>query len=226
MSVISKPRFPDVAKLPGVPQLLRSPRFPPGIPPALGLPLALGRLWQSISTTPEWGLYDAQNNLVLEPDSFLGVEVRNEWQVSTFPVQAGSFAAYNKVDSPLEISVKMSKGGTQSERETFLRTLEALSRSIQLFSILTPERTYASMNICRYEVSRRGAQGAYFLAEVEVFFREIRQVTPQYVGDSQATENARDPSAVGPVSQGQVQPLSIPARIAGKVRAAITGLIR
>lgn len=225
MSIISKPRFPNVPNLPGVPQLLRSPLFPPGLPPALGLPLVGKQLWQSLTNTPQWGIFDAQNNPVLEPDSFLSVEVRNESQIPTFPVQAGSFASYNKVQTPQDVSIRVSRGGTQADRTTFLRAIEFLLQSLALLTVLTPELTYQNMQLMRYEVTRRGAQGAYFLAEVELFFREIRQVTPQYVGDSQATENAKNPSAVGPVSEGQVQAKSLPARLTASVTTALRNLV-
>lgn len=239
MAIIPKPPFPNVPKLPGVPQLVRSNLFPPAPSPVLALGFALGALWQAIFATPQWGIYrsviptrqataNTDNELeevtvvakrlpVVVPDSFGEFSYRNEWSLSDFPVQQGAFASYNKVSQPYEIVVRLRKGGTKEARKQFLDSIDAITDSLQLFDIVTPEKTYLNVNIVRYELSRRGAGGAFFLSEVDLYFREIRQVTSTYTTTAVVTQNAQNASAVSVVNTGvvQAQPTTLTAEGAG-----------
>lgn len=194
--------YPNVPDLPGVPQVPRQP----GVTyttPTIGTEATQGALWQSSQAAPTWGIFDLNNNQVVTPDSVIEFANRNEWQVSSFPVQAGAFASYNKVIIPFELSVRMTKGQSLSDRETFINQIASIAGNTTLYTVITPEWTYTPVNITRYEVSRRGASGAYFLAEVDVFFIQIIQVNAQYSTVSQTT-NAADPTAQPSVSQGNV----------------------
>lgn len=203
--------YPDVPAFRGVPQLRRSPSA--GVLRAISIVTAAihGRLWQSAASQPKWGIFGPDGKAAIVADSILAFENRNEFRVSDFPVQRGSFASYNKVATPFENSVRLSKAGDVTARANFLKSIDNAAQSLGLFSILTPERTYLDVNIIRYEVSRRGSGGAYFLTEVDVFFREIRQVAAQYSTSAAATRNAQQPSARPSVSQGIVQPAPEPA---------------
>src|ERR1035437_11025940 len=60
---------------------------------------------------PHWGIYDVAGlKTVIEPDSFLGFDYRNETNISTYPIEQGGFASYNKVNTPFDARVKISKG--------------------------------------------------------------------------------------------------------------------
>lgn len=224
MALIPKPQFPNVPKLPGVPQLSRSLQFPAAPAAGVGLGLALGRLWQAVFAQPQWAIYKAnkpvkaseadalptvtivaQRTPVVVPDSFGEFSYRNEWAVSDFPVQDGAFASYNKVAQPYEIVLRLYKGGSKEARKRFLDSIEKIAGTIEFYDILTPERTYLNVNVTRFEVMRRGEKGAYFLSEVDVYFREIREVSATYTNTASTTENAQDPSAASVLNNGVVQ---------------------
>jgi len=223
MAIIPKPPFPNVPKAPGVPQLARSNLFPASPGPVIGLALALGKLWQSIFAQPQWGIYKtnppntkdasgietvtivAKRTPVVVPDSFGEFAYRNEWAVSDFPVQEGAFANYDKVSQPFEIMVRLYKGGTKEARKKFLDSIEAIAGTLDLYDIVTPEKSYVGVNVMRYEVTRRGARGAYFLSEVDLYFREIRTVTAAYTSTAVTTQNAQNPSAQSVTNTGSVQ---------------------
>lgn len=232
MAIIPKLPFPNVPKLPGVPQLARSNLFPAAPAPIIALGLALGKLWQSIFAQPQWAIYkanppqtkDADDGLetvtvvgsrspVVKPDSFGEFGYRNEWSVSDYPVQDGKFYSYDKVANPFEISIRMYKGGTKEARKKFLDSIEAIAGTLLLYDIVTPEKTYLNVNVTRFEVARRGAGGAYFLSEVDLFFREIRSVTATYSTTSTTTQNAQNPSADPVVNTGTVQAQPVPASV-------------
>lgn len=206
LPIIPVPPFPFVPALSGVPQLVRSALNQPPNTVSLGT----GALQQQLAAAQQnvfpWGVYDDQGNQTLKPDSILNLDNRNEWKLSDYPVQVGSFASYNKVIVPFEVSLRFSKGGDLGSRAAFLKSIDDIAGDTNLYSIVTPERTYLNVNITRYEVTRRGAEGAYFLCEVDVFFRQILQVTPQYSSTAANTSNAQNPAAVPPVNQGTLQP--------------------
>lgn len=208
--------FPNVPKAAGVPQVVRSPAFPNTTPPVLGTALALGRLVLALTRSSGWGIY-LDNSLdplerdedgvfvipvvgkgpppVLVPDSFMDFGFRQEWSVTTAPTELGGFTAYNKVNNPFESQVRVTKGGSNRERAEFLQKLDEIAGSLQLYKIVTPERTYFGCNISRYEVTRKGAAGAYFLAEVDIFFTEIRVVISEYTNTTFNTQLAKEANA-------------------------------
>jgi hypothetical protein len=220
--------FPNVPKLPGVPQLPRLPGLGPSVPPILGVAAALGALWRAVSAAPQWGIFKqvksggsisvkiggqtftnpltptaAQLAPVVTPDSIEDFGYRNEYELPNFFVQDGSFANYNKVANPFEPYVRMTKTGSKSDRAAFLQQCEDILASIDLYYILTPERTYTNVNPYRMELTRRGTGGAYRV-DVDLYFQEIRAVTAQYTTTAPTTQNAQDPSATPVQNNGLV----------------------
>lgn len=200
--VIVKPPYPSVPDLPGVPHLPRSPNFPVVVQSILGL--IEGQIWQILNSGPIWGIVNANGQRVLDPDSIMAFAYRNESKIASFPVQDGAFASYNKVASPFETVVRVTKGGNVNDRQVFLDTLDMLSRTTDLYSVITPEVVYLNVNIAGYDYQRTAANGAYMII-ADIRLVEIRRVAPQYTTVSQQTVNAQQPSAVPPQSQGRVQ---------------------
>ena len=199
--------YPDVPAVRGVPQLRRPLTQNELRVLAFATAAISGRLWQSAKNRPRWGIFNANNEVVVDPDSFLALDNRNEFRVSDFPVQQGAFASYNKVATPFELVLRLSKAGTLDSRTRFLSDIDAALKTLDLFTIITPERSYLNVNLIRYEVTRRGKDGAYFLTDVDLYFREIREVAAQYSTTQAATRNAQQPSARPPVNDGIVQPI-------------------
>lgn len=233
MAFIPKPQFPNVPKLPGVPQVLRSPSFPTGLGPVLAGAAAIGALWRGLFVKPVWGVYnqpkpkrteggfetDAETGervlrvgittpgeprVVVAADSVLDFGYRNEVDIPDFPIQDGSFANYNRVNLPFEASVRLSKGGSKEDRTNFLKQIDAMMNTTALFQIITPEQTYTNVSPIRFEMTRRGAGGAYFLTEVDLYFREIRTVTAQYTQTSVISLDPRNSSAQPVENRGTV----------------------
>lgn len=230
--------FPNVPALPGVPQLARSSQNAlTSLGPVLSGVAAVGALLKAFSTTITWGIFkqvpppsapDAdglvtvtvQGNLtpVVTPDSILEFSYKNEYDISDYPIQDGSFASYNKVANPFETSVRMSKGGSQSDRAAFLAQIDQIIGTLDMYYILTPEKAYRNINPYRQELTRRGAGGAYFLTEVDLFFREVRTATAQYTQTSTVTTNAQQASAQPVQNTGTVNGgTSVPNTLTGVV---------
>jgi hypothetical protein len=213
--------YPNVPNLPGVPQLVRSGLNQPPNNVSLG-PQIQSTLGGSVQSGPTWQILDANFNPVIVPDSFLNFDARKEWKLSDYPVQAGSFSSYNKVIVPFETSVRFSKGGNLSARAAFLQSIDDISGDTNLYTVVTPEKSYPSVNITRNEITRRGAEGAFFLCEVDVFFRQILESAAQYSSTAANTSNAQDPAAIGAQNLGNLQPSNdVPPTAAASAADAI-----
>lgn len=224
LPIIPVSPFPNVPQLPGVPQLVRSLLFPPTPAPQLGQ-TASTALWVASQHLPVWGVFDSAGIQVLNPDNIIAFDNRNEWRIPDYPIQAGSFASYNKVIIPSENSLRFTKGGSQADRASFLRQIADIAGDLNLYTIRTPEVTYASVNVMRYEVTRRGSGGAYYLTEVDVYFRQINQVAAQY--STTTTANAQNPAAKPAVNQGQVQPqTNVPAAVVAAAQTIIANPLK
>lgn len=145
----------------------------------------------------KWGIYDDAGNLVLEPDSFIGMDFANNWQISDYPVEQGSFATYNKVATPYSSTVSMAKGGSEADRAAFLTTLDTIADGLTLYTITTPEKNYINATIERYDYERRTHRGAGMIF-AHIRLKEVRSTaTVQYTNtrSGQQIESTVPPSA-------------------------------
>jgi hypothetical protein len=255
MSFVPKPRFPDVPKLPGVPQLVRaSTAVQSAILPVVNLGGGLAQLALSITAKPVWGIYkytvptpasavaavpaiDSNGDEilpevtvtgvrpVLQPDSIFRLGYTQEYTLPTNPIQDGSFETYNKIATPYEIELRLIKSGSLADRARFLDDLESVGASLDLFRIVTPERTYQPVNVSGFSIVREGAQGAYYFTEVDIRVVEIRQVKAQYssvsTGGDASTANAQDPSSLPTTNLGTLNAVTPDASVQGKVSTAL-----
>jgi len=168
--------------IPGVPQLPLGAATAPIV--GIASSAISSMLWQAAQQPPQWGVFDQDNNLAVQPDSILDFTHRTRSEIANFPIQDGSFASYNKVVLPFEIILRFTKGGSQDDRTQFLADIETLYQSIDLYTVMTPERVYEDVNLEYYEIVRRGSKGAYWFAEVDLYFQQILQTQAQYTNTS------------------------------------------
>ena len=227
------PEFPSVPNLPGVPSLLRSPL-------AAAAVTALSPLISSFLGTfsQVWGVFDAGGNAVVTPDTFLGIEYTNSRRIANFPVEQGSFSAYNKVNDPFVGAVRMAVGGTLADREQFLQDLQTLADSLDLYTLVTPEASYSNVNMERFDYRRETRNGAGIIV-ANCHFVEIRQaqtayngltsVPSAYLSNPTTSTGLIDPSKVtSPMaaavsSMGMVSPQVCSAPVVQTVQSAVAG---
>lgn len=177
-----------------------------------------------------WGLYDEDGNLAINPTSFLGLENRNSTWISNYPLEEGAFESFNKVADPFDLVVGMACGGNLGERADFLARVKELAASLTLFRLVTPEETFDSVNIQRYDYARKTHNGAsliivnLYLVEIRVntgseFFSEddtaptVEEAADATTASTSATQanaglaanDVQNPASASPESQGQVQ---------------------
>jgi hypothetical protein len=190
--------FPDVPIFPGVPPVFRRAQAFGDVAVAL---LRQDALAGASGARVTWGIFDSDGRLALEPDSIAALEPSREFRVSDYPVEQGAFRSYNKVALPAETRVTMTKGGTDADREAFLRELDALVQSIELYNVITPDGSFLNRNLVRYDYRRTAERGATLLT-VELQLTEIRLSA----SSSFAAANPRPLSGPGFVSPFQGTP--------------------
>ena len=146
---------------------------------------------------PKWGIYQGAT-LKIEADSVVTVSYKQDSRLSDYPQEAGSFQSYNKVATPYEARIRLSKGGSNADRATFLAAIEAFQAGLDLFDLRTPERTYTNANIQRFDYERSAGQGLGLIT-VELWLVEVRTTAK-----SKFT-NAAQPTGVDTVNAGTLQ---------------------
>jgi len=197
------------------------------------------------TAAPVWGLFDADGVQALQPDTFLGIEFRNSSRLSDYPLEQGAFESYNKVANPFDLVVGMAIGGSEAARTDFLARLRAMEDDLNLYTLVTPEEVFESVNLERYDYSRKQHNGATLLT-VNLYLKEIRiNLKSEYVTspeDAPTVEEAaaattaetnaaapsqtlqaadvQNPASASPESLGQVQALPASAVQAGAATTA------
>lgn len=217
------PTYPDVPRAPGVPPLLREAGavLTTGVR-LLGDAIQILRLFSG----PQWGVFSDDTGLELfEGANFIGVEWRKDSRIADYPMENGSFQSYNKVQTPWEAKVTLAVGddpqvfgfsvptlptipglggfggvvgGALARRTAFINTIDFAADSLDLFTLVTPEKSYPSANIIHHDYRRIAEKGVTLLA-VDIWLMQVRQDATADFADTKSASGA------SPVDGGQVQ---------------------
>lgn len=209
---MADPAFPNVPLAPGVPPVQRL-----GPPPSDVEKLTGDAPNLKDGGLTSWGIYTQDGKLALDPTSIFAVEFQREFRISDYPIEEGGFESYNKVATPFDIRITVTKDGKLSERKAFLDDMDALVVTLDLFDVVTPERTYLGVNIVRADYKRDNESGGVSLLQVELQAVEVRTTAsvqfvnptiPGAVGVAPLFGATGAPSGADPVNNGSVQPVT------------------
>ena len=189
----------DVMDTLGIPNI---PGFSPSVTEAL---ISFGGAWLINKLFGNyWGVFDQHGFPIMLVDSVVSIEYKSQNSVTSAPIEKGSFASYNKIKEPEEITVQLNKGsGGVTERALFMAQLKALSGSVNRFIIITPEAIYPNHSIESIDYARHADDGAR-LIKANLHLKEIRQVKSEYVeNQTEDTSNSKDGGAQNPSTGGQ-----------------------
>lgn len=193
--------FPNIPSLPGVPNLPRIPGINTDIPQAVTDILAVTdpRLYMSNEDVDTgWALLNADGTLAIDPDSFVGMDYRDESRICNYPVEQGSFSSYNKVTIPYDVRLIISCGGQlRMSRQEFLDRLKAMKNSTDLFALATPDNVLVDINMTHFDYRRESRSGVSLITAA-CWFEEVRTTAVAKYS------NTNQPSGEDSVSQGQV----------------------
>lgn len=198
--------FLNVPAAPGVPALARSVTVPTTLTGLVGLASEI--LTDFLGS--QWGIYDDSGAPALLPDSYLEVHFKNDERQAVYPMEEGSFATYNKVNTPFDCRVKMSIGSDIVGRTAFLAACDAMLKSTNLYTVITPERSYSNASVVNTMYGRTRRDGVTMII-VELWFQEVRTTALMLL------PSTAQPDGADSVSDGQVQ--AFPVGGAGSVSA-------
>lgn len=189
--------FPNVPKLPGVPTLLREV-ISSVLPAEITLLVADAKLIAGFFAPSQWGIHNAKGEPIAIVDSFVSMDHDKEWRISNYPIEGGSFAAYNKVETPYQQRIVLSRGGTADERGDFISAVSKAVSSLELYSIETPEILFYNVSLTSFRFGRRSNKGATIIV-MEITVEQIRTVDPP------TYSNTASPAGAAQVNGGTVQ---------------------
>lgn len=134
-----------------------------------------------------WGIFlDDLPVPVIAYNSFVSFDYKQDFPISTYPVEQGSFTTYDKVRLPAEIRVRLAQGGSVFERQLFLDTIAAVMTTTGLYTVVTPDQIYLNFNFTHRNVTRTAEQGVG-LVVVDLWLTEVIESA---LASFQATANA------------------------------------
>lgn len=155
------------------------------------------------STTGNWTITGADGQSLAVFDTFFGCDYRGESKVASKPVENGGFASYNKSASPDIVNVALGKTGKSAELTALLDALQQLRDSVDLVSVVTPEKTFLDYSLESYDYQRSASAGVDRLL-VSLRLVEVKQVSPDYSNEQiPAPKKASDKASV---NAGKQQP--------------------
>lgn len=154
----------------------------------------------------EFSLIDSETGLsAFDFDALIQFEVRAEGYVVSAPIEQGSFASYNKVDSPNYIEVQLAKQGTDDVLQAALKTLDNLQTTASKVNLITPVAEYENYTLESYDFSMTQREGLGVLY-VRLHLIEIREVSAQYSDTkSISAANAKNPADASTTDRGKTQ---------------------
>ena len=173
--------FPNVPNVPGVPSLLRHATVP--TPDSL-VNQGVSVLAAAVFGKEEWGVYkqtidekgiEHDDEKALKHDVFVSVSHKRTSTVSSYIMEKGAFASYNKAGAPFTCTIKLAVGEDQKSRGDFLKALEDMLTSTEkLYTIKTPEDNYKNVTLQSYSYDRTGQDGTRLIT-AELIFVEVRE---------------------------------------------------
>jgi len=181
LPIVDKSLFPNVPELPGVPSINRLNDKILFLEPANvftsqlnRVPFLRGILQYAFADV--WGVFDSTGEQIIVADTFFELNQSSASKVSTFLIEEGTFANYNKVDQSDETTIVMIKTGSPSELGDYISEVEKLKLSLDIVSIVMPERTLKSRNLESYSYDRRNSDGTNSIV-FRLNFIEVREVS-------------------------------------------------
>ncbi|MCA6222440.1 phage baseplate protein [Photorhabdus antumapuensis] len=204
-----------------------------------------GNLLSAVNSmiSPGYGIYYASGQNVgdkpFTPTSFIAVEVTREASITTAPIEKGGYTSYNKVQRPGEVHVTFSFEGwtgfsgsmpnltnlTLTSRSDVLETLNKMVSSAEIYDIETPDTTYTSYDLIKYDYRIKQDNGVTLLIVTAVFqaVQDIAEVTmsSNVTNKSNTTKNE---TAKGPSKNTEQKTGATKHATLSDVKKALTGL--
>ena len=148
----------------------------------------------------QWGVFFGGVPIIIF-DTFVSIDYRQTWNISDYPVERGGFESYNKVYTPFETRVRFASGGSEANRTALLASIAAISGTLQLYTVVTPEAIYQSVNVKHYDYHRTATNGVGLLT-VDLWLEEVRETVSETSTTTAGTNGGGGGNGVDGTAQG------------------------
>lgn len=182
----------DIPNVPGVPSL---PSYSPN---TVSLLVADAIAILSFLFGPTWGIF-LDGAQAFPYNSVIDFSYKQDNPTSDYPVEEGSFLSYDKVQTPFDVKVRVSSGGSEFERQALLQAVQTAANDLNLYDVVTPEQTYPDCNITHVDFNRTNVNGVGVIV-MDIWFTQIRQTA------TSTFSNTQSPTVAGQQGGGNVSP--------------------
>jgi hypothetical protein len=193
LAAISKPQYPSIPKTSGAPNVNRPNAYVQVVDAIITAKEAVSELFSIFGSGAKFGIFDSNLNLVFSGDSTVSFEFRQEWRISDYPIEQGSFTSYNKVLTPFEVRMTFTVGGNVTNRNAALAVLLSLCNSLALYTVVTPEQTYGPVSISHIDYRKQATRGATLL-QIDVWLTNINVSTLAVLSVTQQPDSSSNPT--------------------------------
>lgn len=150
----------------------------------------------------QWLVLDEFGADALNVTSFIDIDVANEGQALSYPVEEGGFMNYNKTQTPLNIRVTVAMQGSDDDFKVLVDKLDGFQERAEKIFVLTPSSYYGPLTLASYTYKRSRESGAGQLV-AELSLVEIREVKTQVT--TTVITKPKNATSSGTVDTGQTQ---------------------
>ncbi|EFE93991.1 hypothetical protein [Serratia odorifera] len=194
--------------------------------------------------SPGYGIYYAAGPQVgtkaFSPTSFVVVEMGGEATVGNAPIEKGGYTTFNKVQRPATLQVTFTVEGwtgfsgslpnvtnlTLTSRSDVLGILENMRTSAQVYDIETPDKTFSSYDLMKYDYRIR-SDGGPTLLTVTAVFQDVQDVAEVTVSsETSQADTTNNQITLGASAKTELVTSSTSGSTLSDVKKALSGLQR
>lgn len=151
--------------------------------------------------TETWAVVDSSGRKICDYDTVDQLEDSNTASIPIEPQENGLLFAYDKVPTPIEVTVRLLFAGDYSRQNTALSKLEKCRQGTSTFMIVTPSRVFFNMTLVGFSTTRSATNGVNLL-EVSCSFQEVKAVS---LATQTVQWSPRNPTSADETNRGQVR---------------------
>lgn len=161
-----------------------------------------------LGSNPDGGSWQIINSDTGESEimfsCFVSGSISDGSTVLSQATEKGSFASYNKVDSPLDINIVLGIEGTEDELHRAIDKLNDLKASVRKFSLVTPYYEWQSLTLETVDYTFNVENGIGLL-NVTMKIKSVREVSAAYSNVKIPKAAAKNKKMASKTNRGQVQ---------------------
>lgn len=189
-----------MAGIPGFPVLM-SGKVPAPVTSVLSA--AIGSFWGALFPGERWGIYaPGSETPILSLDSVVELGINCSSEVSSYKIETGSFASYNKVRNPTTIMLRATKEGRADIRAEIVEWLALEVTFPSLWDVVMPEKRYTGYTVVDYRIMRNSSSGAGLIV-ADITLQEVREIIAVYSNSNIEDPNNQPSSPASRVQLGE-----------------------